>query len=66
MIILLPNEIKGLQFLEKNFKWEDFSEASRNETDIELTLPRFKYEIKIDLENILRKVKLVIQHCFQN
>lgn len=66
MIILLPNEIKGLQFLEKNFKWEDFSEASRNETDIELTLPRFKYEIKIDLENILRKVKLIIQHCFQN
>ncbi|XP_035722562.1 leukocyte elastase inhibitor-like isoform X1 [Vespa mandarinia] len=58
MIILLPNEINGLEFLEKNFKWEDFSEASRNEIDIELSLPRFKYEITIDLENILRKMGL--------
>ncbi|KAL2726795.1 leukocyte elastase inhibitor-like isoform X2 [Vespula squamosa] len=58
MVILLPNEIEGLQLLEKSFKWEDFFEASRSETDIALSLPRFKYEITIDLENILRKLGL--------
>ncbi|XP_014605927.1 PREDICTED: leukocyte elastase inhibitor-like isoform X2 [Polistes canadensis] len=58
MIILLPNEIEGLQFLEQNFKWEDISKASSNEVDIALTLPRFKYEVTIDLENILRKLGL--------
>nr|KAF7427230.1 hypothetical protein H0235_006924 [Vespula pensylvanica] len=58
MVILLPNEIEGLQLLQKDFKWEDFSEASGSETDIALSLPRFKYEITIDLENILRKLGL--------
>ncbi|XP_043500236.1 leukocyte elastase inhibitor-like isoform X2 [Polistes fuscatus] len=58
MIILLPNEIEGLQSLEQNFKWEDISKASSSEVDIALTLPRFKYEVTIDLENILRKLGL--------
>ncbi|XP_015182132.1 PREDICTED: antichymotrypsin-2-like isoform X2 [Polistes dominula] len=58
MIILLPNDIEGLQSLEQNFKWEDISEASSNEIDIALTLPRFKYEVTINLENILRKLGL--------
>lgn len=59
MTVLLPKEIEGLQFLEKNFKWEDFLETSRVETKLELYLPRFKFEVTIDLKKILYKMGLI-------
>ncbi|KAK2584776.1 hypothetical protein KPH14_007098 [Odynerus spinipes] len=58
MIVLLPNEIEGLKLLEQNFKWDDLLKASRTETKIKLHLPRFNYEVTINLKNILRKMGL--------
>lgn len=61
MIILLPNEDAELQTLEKNFNWETLDKTPRSNDEIELYLPRFKFEITMDLEDILRKV-----HHLQN
>lgn len=58
MIILLPNEDAELQTLEKNFNWETLDKTPRSNDEIELYLPRFKFEITMDLEDILRKIGL--------
>lgn len=56
MIILLPDREIELQVLENNFKWETFTAASTSTEEIALYLPKFKFEITVDLKDALRKV----------
>ncbi|KOC65837.1 putative serpin-like protein [Habropoda laboriosa] len=58
MIIILPNEVDGLSYLEKNFSWEMLANTSRSNDDVELHLPKFKIEFTVNLENILHKLGL--------
>lgn len=56
MIILLPDREIELQVLENNFNWKTLAEAPRSTDEIALYLPKFKFEITIDLIDTLRKV----------
>lgn len=56
MIILLPDREIELQVLENNFNWKTLADASRSTDEIALYLPKFKFEITIDLKETLRKV----------
>lgn len=56
MIILLPDENVGLQDVEKNFNWETFVNSRRSSDNFELYLPKFKFEISINLNDVLHKV----------
>lgn len=56
MIILLPNREIELQVLENNFNWEMLANASTFTNEIALYLPKFKFEITMDLKDTLRKV----------
>lgn len=58
MIILLPDKVDGIQFLEQNFKWEDYLKAQSMRTKVKLYLPRFKHEVTINLKEILQKMGL--------
>lgn len=60
MIILLPDREIELQDLENNFNWETLVDAPRSiDLDLELYLPKFKFEITIDLEDALCKVSII-------
>lgn len=56
MIILLPDREIELQILENNFNWKTLVDAPRSTDEIALYLPKFKFEITIDLKETLRKV----------
>jgi len=56
MIILLPDKETELQTLENNFNWETLANAPKSIDRIELYLPRFKFEIAVNMEDVLRKV----------
>lgn len=56
MIILLPDREIDLQILENNFNWKTLADAPRVIKEIALYLPKFKFEITIDLKDSLRKV----------
>lgn len=56
MIILLPDREIELQILENNFNWETLTAASTSTEEVALYLPKFKFEITIDLKDVLRKV----------
>jgi len=58
MIILLPDRETELQVIENNFNWETLADAPRSTDKIALYLPKFKFEITIDLEDALRKIGL--------
>lgn len=57
MIILLPDKEIELQVVENNFNWETLVKAHRFHNDFELYLPKFKFEIAINLKDILNKVR---------
>ena len=59
MLILLPNEMDGIHQLDAQVNTIDFASLSWNlesDDDVEVQLPRFKMEEKIDLKNVLEKV----------
>lgn len=56
MTVLLPDKGTELQALENNFNWETLANAPKSVDKIELYLPRFKFEIAINMEDVLRKV----------
>ncbi|EZA59235.1 antichymotrypsin-2 isoform X2 [Ooceraea biroi] len=58
MIILLPDREIELQTLESNFNWNTLADAPKSAEQVELYLPKFKFEITIDLETVLRKIGL--------
>ncbi|XP_069324001.1 serpin B3-like [Eulemur rufifrons] len=63
MIVLLPNEIDGLQKLEDKLTAEKLIEwtSSQNmsKTDVDLYLPRFKVEKSYDLKDVLMAIGMV-------
>ncbi|XP_071569365.1 antichymotrypsin-2 isoform X1 [Temnothorax nylanderi] len=58
MIILLPDREIELQVLEHNFNWQVLADAPRSTDEVALYLPKFKFEITIDLKDALRKIGL--------
>lgn len=56
MIILLPDKEVELHILENNFNWETLANEPRSIDEVALYLPKFKFEITIDLKDTLRKV----------
>lgn len=56
MTILLPDQDVELQSLENNFEWKTLAEAPSFIEDVELHLPKFKFEVTLKLEEPLRKV----------
>lgn len=58
MVILLPDREMELQFLEKKFNWQTLVNRHRFFDDFELYLPKFKFEITINLKDILKKIGL--------
>ncbi|XP_070796851.1 serpin B6-like [Pituophis catenifer annectens] len=60
MIILLPDEITGLEKLEREITYEKLMDWINQErmdlTEIELSLPKFKLEEKYDLKPVLRSM----------
>ncbi|XP_032687857.1 leukocyte elastase inhibitor-like isoform X2 [Odontomachus brunneus] len=58
MTILLPDKDVELQSLENNFEWKTLAEAPSSIEDVELYLPKFKFELTLKLEEPLRKVGL--------
>ncbi|PNI69711.1 SERPINB4 isoform 1 [Pan troglodytes] len=63
MIVLLPNEIDGLQKLEEKLTAEKLMEwtslQNMRETHVDLHLPRFKMEESYDLKDTLRTMGMV-------
>ncbi|XP_014479261.1 PREDICTED: leukocyte elastase inhibitor-like isoform X2 [Dinoponera quadriceps] len=58
MIILLPDEDVELQTLEDNFDWKTLAKEPTSIENIELYLPKFKFEITLKLKETLRKIGL--------
>lgn len=56
MVILLPNREMELQVLENKFNWQTLVNRHRFINNFELYLPKFKFEITINLKDILNKV----------
>lgn len=56
MIILLPDKDIELQLVENNFNWETLVKRRKFYDDFELYLPKFKFEIAINLKDVLHKV----------
>ncbi|XP_029667265.1 antichymotrypsin-2-like isoform X3 [Formica exsecta] len=58
MIILLPDKDIELQLVENNFNWETLVKRRKFYDDFELYLPKFKFEIAINLKDVLHKIGL--------
>jgi len=60
MLILLPNEISGLQELELQLKDVDLADidAAMTLRDVEIFLPRMDIEYDVDLKQILSQVRI--------
>ncbi|XP_017755137.1 PREDICTED: antichymotrypsin-2-like isoform X3 [Eufriesea mexicana] len=61
MVIILPNEIDGLAEVEKKLQTTSLTDILNQgfEREIQLYLPKFKIESKIELNNILQKMGLI-------
>ncbi|XP_063995050.1 leukocyte elastase inhibitor-like isoform X2 [Diachasmimorpha longicaudata] len=59
LVVVLPTEIDGLSYLEKNFNWNLVLTADYTQKETILHLPKFIVESKIDLKEILQKVGLL-------
>ncbi|XP_008556782.1 antichymotrypsin-2-like [Microplitis demolitor] len=58
MIIILPYEVEGLSYVEKNFNWNYIITAESSNGEIILHVPKFKIESTIDLQQILTNMGL--------
>ncbi|XP_015111866.1 leukocyte elastase inhibitor [Diachasma alloeum] len=56
MVIVLPTEIDGLSYLEKNFNWNLVLTADHTQKETILNLPKFIVESTINLKEILQKI----------
>ncbi|XP_072759665.1 antichymotrypsin-2 isoform X1 [Anoplolepis gracilipes] len=56
MIVLLPHEGTELKDLEEKFDWQTLIKTRRFSDDFELYLPKFKFEISINLKDNLSKI----------
>ena len=60
MLIILPDKKNGLEKLEKNLQNYDIKNILKQMTEesVEVTLPIFQIETKIELNSILNKVNI--------
>ena len=60
MVIILPNEINGLPMVEKKLQGMSIADILNQgyEREVQLQLPKFKIEKKIDLNSVLEKMGL--------
>ncbi|KAH0541152.1 antichymotrypsin-2-like [Cotesia glomerata] len=58
MIIILPYEVEGLSYVEKNFNWSYIINSDSIKGEIILHVPKFKIESTVDLEKILTNMGL--------
>ncbi|XP_043262033.1 antichymotrypsin-2-like isoform X3 [Colletes gigas] len=60
MVIILPNEINGLSEVEKKLQNINIADVLNEgfKGDVQLRLPKFKIESKIELNNVLQKLGL--------
>ncbi|XP_076671471.1 antichymotrypsin-2 isoform X2 [Andrena cerasifolii] len=60
MVIILPNEINGLPMVEKKLQGMSIADILKQgyEREVQLQLPKFKIEKKIDLNSVLEKMGL--------
>ena len=60
MVIILPNEINGLPMVEKKLQSMSIADILKQgyEREVQLQLPKFKIEKKIDLNSVLEKMGL--------
>lgn len=67
MIIILPYEVEGLSYVEKNFNWNYIVNSDSINGEIILHVPKFKIESTVDLQKILTnvspKIYLIFFHC---
>ncbi|KAF2891296.1 hypothetical protein ILUMI_14877, partial [Ignelater luminosus] len=57
MILVLPNEIDGIEDLEKKLMNIDLSTLTKNTNreNVKVSLPKFKFDKTIELENVLKE-----------
>ncbi|KAF5299965.1 hypothetical protein FQA39_LY11338 [Lamprigera yunnana] len=62
MVIILPNEVDGIEDLEKKLVKVDLSTITNGmrNVEVQVSLPKFKIETEMDLESVLRKMGLGI------
>ncbi|XP_017880303.1 leukocyte elastase inhibitor-like isoform X2 [Ceratina calcarata] len=58
MTIILPDDINGLMNVENKYTREALENVTVSNSEVELYLPKFKVEFRIDLRNILRNLDL--------
>ncbi|KAF2886719.1 hypothetical protein ILUMI_19455 [Ignelater luminosus] len=60
MILVLPNEIDGIEDLEKKLMNIDLSTLTKNTNreNVKVSLPKFKFDKTIELENVLKEVSI--------
>ncbi|XP_033212928.1 ovalbumin-related protein X-like isoform X2 [Belonocnema kinseyi] len=56
MMILLPNDVDGLRSLEQKLDWNAISNVHLRRSKVELFLPKFKVDVKLDLKPSLEKM----------
>ena len=68
MVIILPNEINGLPMVEKELQGMSIADILKQgyKDEVNLHLPKFKIETKIDLKSILKKVYRIILQLHKN
>ncbi|XP_076671483.1 serine protease inhibitor 3/4 isoform X12 [Andrena cerasifolii] len=68
MVIILPNEINGLPMVEKKLQGMSIADILKQgyEREVQLQLPKFKIEKKIDLNSVLEKVYHIILQLHKN
>ena len=62
MMILLPNNIDDLHSLEQKLDWNTVLNTHLRRSKVELFLPKFKLEIKLNLKQTLEKVICLIKY----
>lgn len=61
MIIILPNEIDGLKYVQDNIEKVNIAESLRRSypREVEVSLPKFKIESTLNLKDTLEKVIII-------
>lgn len=60
MLIILPNDVNGLRSLEQNFDWNTVLTTELRMSKVDLFLPKFKLEMKINLKETLKKLGMSV------
>ena len=59
MVIVLPKELDDLNSLEQNMDWNTVLKTPLHRSKVELFLPKFKLNVKLNLKTTLEKVSFL-------